>query len=346
MYIIPEEYTIVQAMGNLDIVRVKVLFVVREDKFCATLTDGDVRRAILRGVSLNAQVSEIANYNPLSFVAEDAASASVILKNRQISAAPIVDNEMKIIGICTAFDDAVELARQKINIPVVIMAGGLGTRLFPYTKILPKALVPVNDTPIVERIIQSFQDVGCQEFYMIVNYKKNMIKAYFNDIEKKYQLYFLEEDEPLGTGGGLCLVKDILDQTFIMSNCDIMILDDIKKIVEYHKEQKNIVTMICSLKNYQIPYGIVKFSEGGSIESLEEKPRMSFFTNTGCYILEPEVFQYIGKDEKIDMPDIIIRIKEQNEKVGIYPIGEDAWLDMGEMEALEKMEFELHNKKK
>ncbi|HAP20881.1 MAG TPA: nucleotidyltransferase, partial [Lachnospiraceae bacterium] len=150
--------------------------------------------------------------------------------------------------------------------------------------------------------------------------------------------HFFEEDRPLGTGGGIRLIKNEIHGTFILTNCDILILDDVKKMLDHHMEQKNRVTMVCSLKNYEIPYGIVKFDAGGEIKDFEEKPQMSFFVNTGYYILEPDIFDYVGEDECITMPDIIARMKEDHQKIGMYPIGENAWLDMGEMDTLDHME--------
>ena len=166
-----------------------------------------------------------------------------------------------------------------------------------------------------------------------------MIRAYFND--SGYEISFWDESEPLGTGGGLSLLKDFIEETFILTNCDILMMHDIKEIIEHHRREKNKATMVCSLKNFVIPYGIVNFSEGGEIKSFEEKPQMSFFTNTGYYILEKEVFQYVGKSEKIGMPDVIDRMRSSGEKVGIYPIGENDWLDMGQFDTMEIMERKL-----
>lgn len=213
MHIITEEYTIVQAMSNLDKVDVKVLFIVNENRFCATLTDGDIRRAILKGISLEEKVAKIANYKPILFKKDNMIGASNILREKKVSAAPILNEKMEIIGIVTAENEITKLKQKRIDIPIVIMAGGLGTRLFPYTRILPKALIPINDVPISERIIQSFYEMGCKSFYMILNHKKNMIKAYYNDIEKDYHIYFLEEDKPLGTGGGVELDKGYFKST-------------------------------------------------------------------------------------------------------------------------------------
>lgn len=345
-YIITEEYSVIEALERLDEVDVKVLFIVRNNKFCATITDGDVRRAILRRISLSASVSDIANYNPYYVRVGEEKLALQLLDEKKIPALPVVNENLEIIEIYRQgdADSGVKYNEEPFDIPVVIMAGGLGTRLYPYTKILPKALVPIADVPISEYIIQSFQKAGCKEFYMILNHKKNMIKAYFNDIDKTYNIHFLDEGAPLGTGGGVYLLKNRICDTFILTNCDILVLDDVREMVAHHKKQKNQVTMVCSLKNFEIPYGVVNFTEGGEISSFEEKPKFSFFTNTGYYILEPAIFQYIEENENIGMPDVIMRMKADNQRIGIYPIGENAWLDMGQIDTMEEMERALEEK--
>ena len=172
-----------------------------------------------------------------------------------------------------------------------------------------------------------------------------MIKAYFNDSDRDYRIHFWDEDVPLGTGGGLELLKGNIKSTFILTNCDILILDDVKKIVEHHRKNKNKVTMVCCLKNFVLPYGIVNFTEGGEISSFEEKPQLSFFTNTGYYILEADIFEYIKQGEKVDMPDIIDKMRQTQQKIGVYPIGENAWLDMGQFDSMESMERKLKEAK-
>lgn len=338
--IILEKRTLKYALEQLDKVPLKVLFIVNySEVFVATLTDGDVRRSILAGASLETPISQIANYHPKYLENDDEKLAEKYLET--ITAIPLLDKQGKILNVYVNITSQQLDNYNKLNIPVVIMAGGLGTRLYPYTKILPKPLIPVADVPISERIIQSFQKIGCKDFHMVVNYKSNMIKAYFNDLDNEYDITFWDEDKPLGTGGGIYLIKNKIKKTFVLTNCDILIMDDVRKIVEHHKEKENMVTMVCSLKNFEIPYGIVNFSEGGEISSFEEKPQMSFFTNTGYYILEPEVFHYINENEKIGMPDIIDRMRQDGQKVGIYPIGENAWLDMGQFDSMESMERRL-----
>lgn len=339
--IIPKACDLVEVLKRLDFLKIKVLFVVDDDnRIVASVTDGDIRRAILKGNSLDSEVLKIGNLNPTVVHTEDVEKIDFLLSKEMLGAVPLVDDAGHIIKIfCSGSGQ--EKEGKKVNVPVVIMAGGQGKRLYPYTKILPKPLIPIEDTPICERIINSFVNIGCEKFYMIVNYKKNMIKSYFIDANLECNLEFIDEDIPLGTGGGLKLCSEQIKDTFILTNCDILILEDTSKIVEHHYENGNDVTMVCSLKNFEIPYGVVNFSEGGEISSFEEKPKMSFFTNTGYYVVEPEVMNYIGENENIGMPDIIERMKADGKKIGIYPIGEDAWLDMGQFDSMEGMERRL-----
>lgn len=340
--VIEENDNLKYALEQLDKISVKVLLVINNNKsFVAAITDGDVRRAILGGASLETAVLHIANYHPYFLKQDNEEEAKKILIEKDISAIPVLDDKYKIQKIYVIGEGKQAKNAEKLQMPVIIMAGGLGTRLYPYTKILPKPLIPVSDVPISERIIESFFRIGCKDFHMIVNYKRNMIKAYFNDMDHDYNIHFWDEETPLGTGGGLRLLQDSMKETFVLTNCDILVLDDVRKIVKHHKEEQNKVTMVCSLKNFTIPYGIVNFSEGGEISSFEEKPQLSFFTNTGYYILEPDVFRYINQGEKIGMPDVIDRMRMDGLKVGIYPIGEKAWLDMGQFDSMESMERNL-----
>lgn len=340
-FLIDEEATMIEAMKQLDKVAKKVLFVVREGHFVAAITDGDIRRWILKKGNLDAKVKSIANYNPKALAEEDKAKAKDFMKKYSIEALPILDKENNIISVVLWNDVEVEQKRKNLNVSVVIMAGGLGTRLYPYTKILPKPLIPIGEIPIVEHIINRFNQYGSDQFYLVVNHKKNMIKAYFNEIEKSYRVDYVDEDKPLGTGGGLSLLKGKINSTFILSNCDILIEEDYEKIYNYHKKEKNLITMVCSLKNIKIPYGVIEISETGEIENMKEKPELSFFTNTGMYVVEPEVIEELEDNKAIGFPDIIEYYKSQGEKIGIYPISENSWMDMGQIDEMEEMRRRL-----
>lgn len=202
-------------------------------------------------------------------------------------------------------------------------------------------MIPVGDIPIAEHIINKFCNYGCKHFYLIVNYKKNMIKAYFNETERDYIITYIDEDKPLGTGGGLSLLKGKIDTTFILSNCDILIEEDYEKMYQFHKEEENVVTMVCSLKNLKIPYGVIEIGEHGNIETMREKPELSFITNTGCYIVEPQIIEELEGGKSVDFPEIIERYRENGDKIGVYPISENSWMDMGQFEEMEEMRQRL-----
>lgn len=340
-FFIDENKTVIEAMEYLDKMAKKVLFIQKEGKLQATLTDGDIRRWILAKGDLSAQVKEVANYNPRYLIRGTYEQAMRFMKEHSIEAVPIVDEKLHIENIFFWAQKEEERARSQIGLPVVMMAGGKGTRLYPYTKILPKPLIPIGDIPIAEHIMNRFREYGCRRFYLIINHKKNMIKAYFNEIERDYEINYIEEDIPLGTGGGLSLLKGRISSTFILTNCDILIEEDMAKIVEYHRERQNLITMVCALQNVQIPYGVVNVGNGGVIESMEEKPSLSFFTNTGCYVVEPEVIEELEPGKAVGFPDVVEAYREKGSRVGVYPIGEHAWMDMGQMDELEKMRKRL-----
>lgn len=339
--IINEDCSMIEAMGLLDKVALKILFVVGKSGLAATLTDGDIRRWILKKGNLDAKIKDIAHYQPIFIFENEKSKAKEKMLQNSIEAIPVVDGDMQIKTIIF-LNDRILNNRKNIDVPVVIMAGGLGTRLYPYTKILPKPLIPIGDLPIAEHIINRFHEIGCHDFYMILNYRKSMIKAYFNDIEKDYQIKFIDEEIPLGTGGGLSLLQGMINDTFILSNCDILIEEDYEKIYNFHKREKNLITMVCSLKNIKIPYGVIEISNTGEIESMKEKPEFSFFTNTGMYVVEPKIINELGENISISFPDLIEKYKNTGEKIGVYPISEYAWMDMGQLEELEEMRKRLY----
>lgn len=340
-FLIEENIPVLDALKKINASGARTVFCVERNKLIGVLTDSDVRRWIINGGALDALVRDAMNHNPVYLKEEESDQAKYIIQKRNIDAIPIIDEKRHIINVYTWADFQNPKEYGKINVPVVMMAGGKGTRLYPYTKILPKPLIPMGEVPIAEHIINQFCEYGCVHFFLIVNHKKNMIKAYFNEIDKNYDIVFMEESIPLGTGGGLGLLKGVLHETFILTNCDILIEEDFSRIFKYHKEHKNIITMICATQNVQIPYGVVNFDENGQIKSMEEKPNINYCTNTGCYVVEPEVIDNLEKDVSIGFPDIIEKYLKEGCNVGVYRIDENEWLDMGQMEGLEKMQKRL-----
>lgn len=343
-----DNITITEALKKIDENSLGILFIVDSgEKLVGALSDGDIRRWLIKTGDLKASVALAMNKKPKYVLEYKEADAAKLMDDNCITAIPVVDELMRVIKVVNNKNrdkKTCRISKKLQGVPVVMMAGGKGTRLYPYTKILPKPLIPVGDKPIAELIIESFCEYGCKEYYLIVNHKKNMIKAYFGELESEYNVHFVDEDVPLGTGGGISLLKGMIRDTFILTNCDNIVEDDYSRIYDYHKEHKNLITMICSLKNFSIPYGVVNLANEGTIKSMEEKPTFSFFTNTGCYIVEPEVIDDIPEGTFMGFPDMIEKYRLEGKNVGVYPISENAWLDMGEMDALEKMRVHFENK--
>lgn len=339
---ISETNTIREALEKLNQAADKVLFLTTAGRrLTAALTDGDVRRYLLAGGTLDDPASAAANHHPIT--ARSREEALRLLSERNCIAVPVLDDSGHIEDIVLKGAD-VSAPHAALNLPVVIMAGGKGTRLEPYTKILPKPLIPVGDLPIMEHIMRQFRQYGCTEFHSIVNYKKQLIKAYFSESDEHYDTFWYDEDKPLGTGGGLSLLKGKVDKTFFLTNCDVLILTDYEKLLRFHRESGSAVTMVCAEKHVTIPYGVIETSEEGTITAMREKPEFKFLTNTGMYLVEPEVLEDIGEDEVIGFPDIIERQQARGRKVSAYTVSEGDWLDMGQMDELEKMRKRLYGR--
>ena len=342
-YIVGKDCSIIDAMKKINDNTRGIVYVCENDILCGSITDGDIRRYILNGGSVSNNVISIMNKAPLFCSVVDRSLVQERMLQEHIRSIPVLDNEKRIIDIVFLSEDA-EDEKQQLNIPVVIMAGGKGTRLYPYTQILPKPLIPIGEKTITEHIMSRFEKYGCHHFDMIVNYKKNFIKSYFFDNENPADVDFIDETEFLGTGGGLKLLEGRYQDSFFMTNCDILIEADYAKILEEHKDKKNIITMVCAEKNMVIPYGTVEVSDDGQAVALKEKPSMSFITNTGFYVIEPEFLSMIPENTFIHITDIIHKCIDTGKRVGVYKISEDKWLDMGQMEEMEKMRQKLNIK--
>ena len=339
-YCIKKNISVKDAMRAIDIVVPKIVFLADDGKLVASLTDGDIRRYLLKGGAIEDQAEFAANRSTV--VAHNEAEAKYLYHEKNWIAVPIVSKEGYILDIYIGSNNSGG-HKANIDVPIVINAGGKGTRLEPYTKILPKPLIPVGELPIIEQIMQRFIEYGCDKFSIIVNYKKELLKAYFADCERKYAINWYDEEMPLGTGGGLCYLKGKMDSTFIFTNCDNLLLSNYDSVMRFHRESKNVITMICALKNITIPYGVIEMAENGYIESMKEKPELSFLTNTGIYVVEPEVLDYIEDNKAVGFPDIIDKMRALGKKVTVYPVSEYEWLDMGQMSELEKMRERLEN---
>jgi len=339
-FIITEDMSIIQAMKVINNNGHGTAFICDNGCLLAVVTDGDIRRHILRNGDLKCSVGHIANYNPKYSFIGDSTNITKYMRENAISALPIINKDRKMLSI--HFINANPVYKNtNLNIPVIIMAGGKGTRLYPYTQILPKPLIPIGEKTITELIMDHFEEFGCNQFNMIVNYKKNLIKAFFQDSERNRCMEFTDEIEFMGTGGGLKLLDGKYDTTFFMSNCDIIVQEDYGEILKYHREQNNIITIVCAMKNVTISYGTIKVSETGQALQLNEKPNFPLIANTGFYVIEPKFLERIPSDTFIHITDVIKKCIEGGDRVGVYPICESSWMDMGNMEELEKMKERL-----
>lgn len=339
-YIVQCSDTILDVMKRINTNAQKIAYVCNNQELVGTVSDGDIRRYIIKNGDLNAEVRIIANREYRYVTHDNEEEAQRIMKKCMISSIPLITNRKRINKIFF-LQSVRNKAKEHICAPVVIMAGGTGSRLQPYTNILPKPLMPIGDRTITEHIMDRFLEYGCSSFKMILNYKHRFIKSYFSDLEKKYDINYFVEDQFLGTAGGLYLLRDEMQESFFVSNCDILIEEDFAEIYSMHLAQKNVITMVCAIKGIRLPYGTVEVSKTGDVKGINEKPELSFLTNTGFYILSPEFIQHIPPNRSTPITDIIQDLIRKKKKVGVFPISEDQWFDMGQFEEMERMKRHL-----
>ncbi len=340
------DMTIVDAMEMIDKNASGVLFIVKDKKLVGCLTDGDIRRWLIKTGDLSTVVTNAMTKHPMSITQQDIKDAFDVMRNVHITALPVLNQNDEIIDVVLRSDvekkDVAVKKQTLAGVPVVIMAGGKGTRLYPYTKILPKPLIPIGDTPIVERIMNYYTTYGVKKFYMTVNYKKEMIRSYFSDGEFPFFVTYVEETKPLGTGGSLKLIKERFEKPLFVTNCDALILADYDNIYDFHICNNNVITMVGAVKNIMIPYGVLHTKENGELVGMEEKPKLSHMINTGMYIINPDVIDLIPDDTMFHMTHLVEKVRERGGRVGVYPVSEDSFLDMGEFDEMRRMEEKLH----
>lgn len=336
-YCCKRDTKIIELLQLLEETHRKTLMVEENGRLCGIITDGDIRRYLLNADDMTVQAERIMNQNPIYLREEEKDQAYQCMNQNMIDAVPVINKKGYICDIIFRYDEFIKKneINEPLHIPVVIMAGGKGTRLMPYTNILPKPLMPMKNKTALECIIDTFYECGCDHYYLILNYKKEIIKAYFDGIEKAYHLNYIEEKTFMGTGGGLFYLKDKITSTFLMSNCDVLLNIDYEKVLKRHLECGNIITMIASNQNYQIPYGTVSVDQTGSVIKLKEKPEFQFLVNTGVYLIEPDVIADM-REGYYDMTDVIEEMIRLEKRVGTYVINENDWIDVGELDGLTK----------
>ena len=343
---IKADISIKDAMKLLEKTAEKCLLVVdSNNKLLGTLTDGDLRIRILAGAKFSEKIAKSFNSKPTvlkknQFSSKDAKN---LLVERKIDLIPIIDDKGCVVDYVTlqSMNMSNDTSKSLIDIPVVIMAGGRGSRLEPFTSILPKPLVPIEEKPIIEHIIERFVKLGCNEFYLTINYKGKLLKAYFEELQPEYNVHFIEEDKPLGTAGSLKLLQGEFDKPFFVTNCDIIIKADYARLYRFHKEGSYQMSLVASTKEYIIPYGTCELNSEGYLSHINEKPKYDFLINTGLYVMDPKGLDLIPDNEFFHITHLIEESKNQGNKVGVFPIDDDSWIDVGQWTEYQKVVKQL-----
>jgi dTDP-glucose pyrophosphorylase len=331
--------TIKTAFEVIDNGAIKLAIVVDENsKFLGTISDGDIRRAILKGKSLEDSIENVYNKKPF-FVKESYDKYELIksCKQNKIYQIPVVNDKNEVIDI-VLLDELIETKEYPNK--VILMVGGLGTRLRPLTNDMPKPMLKVGDKPILETIIDRFKKSGFKNFVFCVNYKAEIIKNYFGNGSKfGVNIEYVDENKRMGTAGALSLLKEKPKEAFFVMNGDLLTTLDFSYLLEYHHKNEAVATMAVREHKYQVPFGVVNL-EGNKIRSIEEKPTFNFFVSAGIYVLEPETIDLIPKNEFFDMPDLFNKLIEAKKETVSFPIKE-YWTDIGRIEEYKKANEEF-----
>lgn len=339
--IISPNDTLLDAMKQMDEVKVKTLFVFNDDHFEGLITIGDIQRAIINNIALKEPVFRILNKKKIyGYQSEGDDCIKEKMRKMRAEVMPILDDSKELVDVWfweDLFKKAELSRREKINLPVVIMAGGKGMRLKPITNVIPKPLVPIGDKTILETILDQFEGIGCTKFYMSVNYKADIMKYYLSQLDHQYNIEFFQEDKPLGTIGSVSLLKGKITTPFFVSNCDSINEQDYRDVYDYHISNHNDLTIVTMVKSFKIPYGVIETGEDGLMVALSEKPELTYQVNTGVYILNPSCIDDIPEGEFFHITHLMEKIKASGGRVGCFPVSEHAWKDMGEWSEYLKM---------
>ena len=326
--------SIISVFKRMDTQDVRLLCVMEKGAYRGIVSAGDIQRAIIANRGLDTPVGNVLREEIRVAHSEDTFEfvKSMMLQFRT-EFMPVL-NEAGELADVYFWDEVFPTEGPEvgqIDLPVVVMAGGKGKRLKPFSTILPKPLFPLGDKTILEVILDRFRDCGCGRFFLSLNYKADFIRSYLEQLEENpYEVEYFQESQPLGTAGSLHLVRDKIEETFFVSNCDIVVSTDYSEMLECHREHGNEITLVAALKHIQIPYGTVETGEGGVLEGFEEKPELTYLINAGLYLLEPHLLAEVPEDQVFHVTDLIDLVRKRGGKVGVFPVSENSWCDIGE----------------
>lgn len=333
--LVNEASSLLCALKQMDSIGRKLLIVVsNENKFQNLISIGDIQRAIINGQDLNSALNDVqieeklVMYEPINV--DEVQEKMLALRCEFMPILDAQDNITNIYFWNELFSPSEIENQKKIDLPVVIMAGGKGTRLKPISNVLPKPLTPIGESTIIEEIMKRFSMVGCDDFFLSVNYKKELIEYYLKNNTNFKSLTYFVENKPLGTAGSLSLLKGKIKTTFFVTNCDILIEQDLTELYDYHVQNQNEITMVAALKHIPISYGTLITKQDGLLDSMQEKPELTFKINAGVYILEPHLLDKIPDNTFFHITELIENVRVDGGRIGVFPISEKSWMDIGE----------------
>jgi len=335
---VKESISILEVMKIIDESSKQIAIVIDENnKLLGTISDGDIRRALLKNIPLTESVKEIYFKTPTVASINDSREEIInICKVKKIHQIPIVDSKGNLVGL-EILDELIS-KEKKLN-KVVLMVGGLGTRLQPLTENIPKPMLEVGNKPILQTIVEKFAEYGYLNIVMCINYKSHVIKDYFGDgAEFGVNIEYVSEKDRMGTAGALSLLKDKPQEPFFVMNGDLLTNANFEHLHNFHISNNSIGTMCVRDYDFQVPFGVVSIKDT-KILSIDEKPMHKFFVNAGIYMFDPEILDYIPKNEFYDMPTLFKKLIDKNKKVISFPLRE-YWLDVGRIEEYEKANIE------
>jgi len=338
-FFITPESKIGDAFSQFKLLGISCLVVVKKSKFLGTITDGDIRKALLQNANMRTPIEKIYQKSAFFFTENDLNDQAVkkAFLKYHFSLIPVLNSKSNIVNVITWFDFFGKKENiKKCNAPMVIMAGGKGTRMAPFTNVLPKPLIPINNQTVIERIISSFHKHGKNDIHISINFKGAILKAYFQELNPSYNVSFIEETKPLGTAGALSKLNKKVKNPFFLTNCDVLFDIDYRDVLDQHKKSKSLVTLVASAKEITIPYGALQTSEDGYLSTFQEKPVLDYLINCGLYVINPSALEAIPKNKYFDITDLISILLKKNHKIGVYPINDDQWVDVGQWEEYRK----------